>query len=116
MAKNFTGGLESLLKETNTPLLQEREEKIVEEEVVPKLGRPKTNNRTITSTSQLGIKEGETRATFIVNEDLLEKLKALSYWRRKQIKATLQDALEVYFGSISPAEFKQAEKAYKEKS
>ena len=31
-------------------------------------------------------KEKETRATFIVREDLLDKVKALAYWDREMIK------------------------------
>lgn len=43
-----------------------------------------------------GTKEGECRATFIVNEEMLEILKALAYWERRQIKDMLKQALENY--------------------
>jgi hypothetical protein len=36
---------------------------------------------------------GETRATFIIEETLLKKVKAVAYWERKQIKAVLHEAL-----------------------
>lgn len=92
--KNFTGGLNSLLGD--------RPDK-------PKRGRPKTSTREITKSSQEGTKEKETRATFIVNEDLLEKLKAVAYWERKLIKeivdTALQDAIDKYekkSGDIKP--------------
>ena len=77
--KDFTGGLSSLLGE--------QKEK-------PKLGRPKTQNKKITKSSQEGTKENETRATFIVNEELLEKLKAIAYWDRLLIKEVVATALE----------------------
>jgi len=77
--KNFTGGLGSLLGD-------EPEKK--------KPGRPKTSNKVITKTSQEGTKEKETRATFIVNEEVLEKLKAIAYWDRKLIKEVISEALE----------------------
>lgn len=77
--KNFTGGLNSLLGD-----LPER----------PKKGRPVTQTKEITKSSQEGTKENETRATFIVNEELLEKLKAVAYWERRMIKEVIASALE----------------------
>ncbi|MCD8423537.1 hypothetical protein [Tenacibaculum finnmarkense] len=76
--KNFTGGLNSLLGDTEKR----------------KVGRPKTSTKEITKSSQKGTKEKETRATFIVNEDLLEKLKAIAYWDRKLIKDVVNNALK----------------------
>ncbi len=77
--KNFTGGLNSLLGD-----LPEK----------PKKGRPVTQTKEITKSSQEGTKENETRATFIVNEELLEKLKAVAYWERRMIKEVIASALE----------------------
>ena len=77
--KNFTGGLSSLLG--NQP------EK-------PKRGRPVTQTKEITKSSQEGTKENETRATFIINEELLDKLKAIAYWDRKLIKEVVDTALQ----------------------
>jgi hypothetical protein len=83
--KSFTGGLNSLLGDQ------------IEK---PKKGRPRTTNRVITKSSQEGTKEKETRATFIVNEELLDKLKAIAYWDRLLIKdvvdKALQDAVSKY--------------------
>ena len=77
--KNFTGGLNSLLGD--------RPEK-------PKRGRPVTQTKEITKSSQEGTKENETRATFIINEELLEKLKAIAYWDRVLIKDVINTALQ----------------------
>lgn len=77
--KDFTGGLNSLLGD--------QPEK-------PKRGRPVTQTKEITKSSQEGTKEKETRATFIVNEDLLEKLKAIAYWDRALIKDVVNTALQ----------------------
>ena len=92
--KNFTGGLNSLLGDQPDK---------------PKRGRPKTSTKQITKSSQEGTKDKETRATFIVNEDLLDKLKAIAYWDRKLIKevvdVALQDAVDKYEkknGDIKP--------------
>jgi hypothetical protein len=77
--KNFTGGLNSLLGD--------QPEK-------PKRGRPVTQTKEITKSSQEGTKENETRATFIVNEELLDKLKAIAYWDRVLIKDVVNIALQ----------------------
>jgi len=79
--KNFTGGLNSLFGAN------------YEEDKKPKRGRPKTQFKEITKTSQEGTKEKETRATFIVNEDLLDKVKAIAYWDRKLIKEVIEESL-----------------------
>lgn len=85
--KNFTGGLGSLLGE-------------VPEKT--KRGRPKTQNKIITKSSQEGTKDNETRATFIVNEELLEKVKAISYWDRILLKEVINNALENYIKLKNP--------------
>jgi hypothetical protein len=43
--------------------------------------------------SRIGLKPGWTRATFIVRDDILEKLKDLAWWDRKDIKEVLEEAL-----------------------
>ena len=82
--KSFSGGLSSLLGDTNQ----------AEQAAEPK--EPKAAKKEITKTSQIGTKEKETRATFIVNEDLLEKMKALAYWDRMLIKDIVNNAFEDY--------------------
>jgi len=77
--KNFTGGLSSLLGDQPDK---------------PKRGRPVTQTKEITKSSQEGTKENETRATFIINEELLEKLKAMAYWDRCLIKEVINTALQ----------------------
>jgi hypothetical protein len=77
--KNFSGGLSSLLGESAVAKMPNIKEK---------------PNRIITKTSQEGTKENETRATFIVNEELLEKVKAVAYWERKLLKDVIHSAIE----------------------
>ena len=77
--KNFTGGLNSLLGDQPDK---------------PKRGRPVTQIKEITKSSQEGTKENETRATFIINEELLDKLKAIAYWDRLLIKDVVNTALQ----------------------
>ena len=80
--KSFSGGLNSLLGDS----------KPTEAAAEPK--EPKADKKEITKTSQIGTKVKETRATFIVNEDLLEKLKSLAYWERVLIKDIVNEAFE----------------------
>ena len=77
--KSFTGGLGSLLGDQPNK---------------PKRGRPVTQTKEITKSSQEGTKENETRATFIVDEALLDKLKAIAYWDRVLIKEVINSALQ----------------------
>jgi hypothetical protein len=97
--KNFTGGLSSLLGD--------QPEK-------SKKGRPVTQFKEITKSSQEGTKENEIRATFIVNEELLEKLKNIAYWERLLIKEVVNSALveavakyEKKNGTINPVPTKK---------
>ena len=50
----------------------------------------------LNKTSQEGLKDGWTRATFILRRDYLEKLKASAYWERKKIKEIIDEALRLY--------------------
>ena len=102
MKKSF--GLNSLLgdkpakkkeltKETALEYLKELDKEI-SKDAKAKVGRPVTQFKEITKSSQEGTKENETRATFIVNEELLDKLKAIAYWDRVMIKEVINNALE----------------------
>jgi len=82
--KSFSGGLNSLLGDNK------------QAEAAPAAAEPKAAKKEITKTSQIGTKEKETRATFIVNEDLLEKMKSVAYWDRVLIKDIANQALEEY--------------------
>ena len=59
-----------------------------------KIGRPRTQTKEVTKSSQEGTISGETRATFIVNEEALEKLKRKAYWDRILIKEVLAGMIE----------------------
>jgi hypothetical protein len=94
--KDFKGGFTDLLGDTGPDK--------------KKIGRPKDpTKRKPDKTSQEGTKNDETRATFIVKEELLDKIKALAYWEREQIKETINKALlnyvedyETKSGNIKP--------------
>lgn len=102
MAKNFKGGLDSILGEATVKGLGKR-------------GRPKTNLKIVTKTSQAGTKENETRATFIVNEEQLENIKALAHWERLSIKEVLAQAIDAHLAT-KKRELPKAIESYKGKS
>lgn len=66
------------------------------EGIAPRRGRPRTNFREVTKSSQEGLPENWTRATFIVREALLEDLKDYAYTRRVTIRDVLDEALAAY--------------------
>ncbi len=61
-----------------------------------KPGRPVTNTRDTSKSSQEGLPEGWTRASFILKEETLEKLKDYAYTDRKQIKEVITEALDSF--------------------
>jgi tyrosyl-tRNA synthetase len=75
--KTFSGGFDSLLGDNEKP----------------KRGRPKTQTKKVEKSSEEGTKEDETRATFIVNKEVLSKIKAISKLEGFQYKDTVNEAL-----------------------
>jgi len=49
-----------------------------------------------TTTSSKGLPKGWTRATFILRQDLVQKVKRAAYWDRRQIKDLVTEALDAY--------------------
>lgn len=89
--KNFTGGLSSLLGDAPEPNQEATHQE------TPKSSRgPKPNPA----------KQDDIRATYILNRDLVEKVKAIAYWDRKDIKEV---ANEVFTDYISKYEKKNGE-------
>ena len=93
MAKSFKGGLDSLIggKTTSTKKNTAAKAEVVEKR---KPGRPRTSTKIPKDTTEEGTKEGAQRATFIVREDLLEKVKAIAYWDRVKIKDVMDAAMD----------------------
>ncbi len=88
--KNFTGGFNKLLGET--PKGQEPAKPTTKEK--KKRGRPKDHSKRVPEkSSQEGTKNDETRATFIVKEEMLAQLKNIAYWDRALIKEVVNEAL-----------------------
>ena len=89
--KDFKGGLNSLLGDS-----KEAEPK------KKKRGRPRSQFKKVLNSSQEGTKENETRATFIIEEILLDKLKAIAWWDRKTYKEVAREAILDYVNKKNP--------------
>lgn len=50
-------------------------------------------------TIKKGLPSGWTRTTMVIREDFLEKLKAVAYWERANVKDLLDELLEKFFSS-----------------
>lgn len=81
-----------------TPTTEERDLNVKEtpSTAKSKRGRPKEITRVVTKSSQSGLREGLTRATFIIREDTLDKLKERAYTDRKKLKDLVTEALDYY--------------------
>jgi hypothetical protein len=75
--KNFAAGLNALLGDSKAKRIKTE----------TKSYQPKT-------AAEKGCKEGETRATFIVNKETLEKIYSIAYWDRLTIKELIYPALQ----------------------
>jgi len=71
-----------------------KEGKEVKEKV--KVGRSKTVTRAATKTRQDGLQRGWIRATFIMRESHVERLKAMAYWERRLLKEIVDEAISGY--------------------
>jgi hypothetical protein len=105
--KDFKGGLNTLIGEKTAQITPEGAKEFLdtlreETDKVKRVGRPKTQFKEVTKSSQQGTKENETRATFIVNEELLDKLKAIAYWDRILVKDVLNTAIQEYVDKKKP--------------
>lgn len=100
--KNFKSGMDNLLGGATGKNSSKR-------------GRPKTNFKAITKTSQIGTRENETRATFIINEEQLEAIKALAHWERVSIKEVLAQSIEEYLVT-KKRDLPKAKDSYKTKA
>lgn len=83
--------------------------------VIKKKGRPRSKSQINVSSVKQGTKINETRATFIINESILYKIKAIAYYRRTSIKEILNSALKDYLDKISEHELLAAHDLYKKK-
>lgn len=92
-ANKSLGGLDMLIgSTTDAP----KDLNVKETPSKPKRGRPTEIKREITKTSQSGLREGLTRATFIIREDTLDRLKQRAYDDRKKLKDIVTEALDYY--------------------
>jgi hypothetical protein len=98
--KSFKSGLNALLGDTDT-LVEDLEDSISEQK--KHIAEEETNVPL------------ETKATFVISIDQLEKLRAIAFWDRASIKEILSDALSKYFDGRDEEQIERAIKSFKEK-
>lgn len=104
-ANKSLGGLDMLISST-TEGARDLNVKETPSTAKPKRGRPTEIKRDITKTSQSGLREGLTRATFIIREDTLDRLKDRAYTDRKKLKDLVSEALDYYLDKTKDKETK----------
>lgn len=70
--------------------------KTEQKKVIEKTETIKVKTITVSKTSEKGLQEGWTRATFILKKEYLEKLKDLAYWDRVTVKYLLNESLKTF--------------------
>lgn len=91
--KHYMKGLNALLGDTDSDVIT-AEEPVAQPEV-----------------DAVGL---ETKATFAMSVDQLEKLRAVSFWDRRNIKETLFLALSEFFDGMDEKHLERAVKSFKE--
>ncbi|MCU0323810.1 MAG: hypothetical protein MUF45_00950 [Spirosomaceae bacterium] len=91
--KNFNQGLNSLL---GSPRESISEPGHIAKDTITQVLIQKSEQRAKGNTVKAGLKEGETRATLILNESVIDKLKAIAYWDRITLKTVVDDALQSF--------------------
>ncbi|HAF30439.1 MAG TPA: hypothetical protein DCG75_15460 [Bacteroidales bacterium] len=90
--KNFSGGIDSLFQSNNKELTKE-----------PNLAEEKE-------------KIEYARTTLIINKQMYEKIKAVAYWERKQIKDIIEEAFKNILSRFSENELEEILEFYKKDS
>lgn len=93
--KSFSKNIDLMIKQHQysvaESLIQVPKKETPQEEKRP-VGRPRRKS----STSQNGLPIGETRMTFLIDEDQQEKLKYISFRERMSIKHIMSEAIQDY--------------------
>ena len=96
--------VQDILEKTEPKKLKQKSPVVIENQLDPShetIKNKKSNQEEIhavseSTTSMNGLAIGWTRATFIVKQEINEKLKALAYWERLTVKEVVHEALSAY--------------------
>lgn len=92
-AFNYSDVVDSMIGKNKNKESEENIENIENKEI--KRGRPKTT-RVAEKGSQKGLQEGFTRKTFILKDELIERLDHFAWYERKSLKDIMNDMIEEY--------------------
>ena len=108
--KDFSDGFSKLLGDSKPKEKDKKEKQTPKKEPTPKDSPQEDINP-------------EVRATYIVRQRTVEKLKDISYWERAMLKEIVQEALEYYIGAwekqngpVEPRKKKKSRRSLKKES
>lgn len=105
--KTFTGGINTLLEGSVSK--QEKPAQAQERPVEP----PEVKQEPKTTQDKKPKYYRQPRATFLIDTNRVETLKAIAYWERKKIKDLIDEALKTFIDSRSPEDIQKALTEYK---
>lgn len=104
--KTFTGGINTLLEGS---VSKEKPAQAQERPVKP----PEVKQEPKTAQDKKPKYYRQPRATFLIDTDRVETLKAIAYWERKKIKDLIDEALKTFIESRNPEDIQKALTEYK---
>jgi hypothetical protein len=99
MKKSGLGSIPKSLSWIDTEIETDAQIKPVQKEIAAEekgKKEPAPKNENVLKSTQRGLSTGWTRATFIVDQEINEKIKALAYWERLTVKEVVHEALTLY--------------------
>ena len=111
--KSFSKGLGSLLEATVDE--NGAQENDIDKTVKDEEGSTAQQKTTSLPSRKIGTLPGETRATIILKEELLEQLKAIAFWERLKIKDLCEEILSSYIGEKDKPYMKRALSEYRKR-
>lgn len=117
--KSFSGGLASLLEPSvkSEPEIKEKNLDTSDKEVLPAKNASKNSLSSWTSSvskrsARNGTRDGAIRMTFIVDEEMCNKIRALAFYDRVPIGIVLEDIVNAYLETLDPTNLENALSSY----
>lgn len=104
--KSFAGGLDSLIMNSSLPENRSERLKSSFKKVSPESdASPVTKSRNVSSkkkSARVGVRDGAMKITFIINEDIVNKVRSLAHYNRMPIGKFMEEILSGYLKENAP--------------
>ena len=118
--KSFESGLDSLISGSSIPKnrIQTLEDNLknVTQEQTPEDNTRRRENRSGKNTSRMGVRDGALKITFIIDEDICNKMRSLAYFDREPIGEMVEQIFKDYLSKRDPKVLREAIQAYNKSS